>query len=116
MNKQIVLFIDTSDNTKTIVTLTIDGKESRVEERLQRASQNLLLLIESILQKNKLGFSDITSINVSPGPGSYTGLKVGVAIANTLAFLLKIPINGKKIGEIIQPVYEKKIFYRNNST
>lgn len=107
MKKEVMLFIDTSDNTKTIVTLTIDGKETSVEERLQRASQNLLLLIESILEKHKLDFSDITSINVNAGPGSYTGLKVGVSVAHTLAFLLKIPINGKKIGELVEPVYEK---------
>ena len=97
------LFIDTSDNQKTIVGLD--------DERLEKPtgvdkSQQTLGLIEKILKKNKKKISDITEIEVNLGPGSFTGLKVGAAIANTLGFALDIPVNGKK--QLVIPRYSEK--------
>ncbi|MFH1536127.1 MAG: hypothetical protein ABIC96_03620 [Patescibacteria group bacterium] len=36
-------------------------------------------------------------IEVETGPGSFTGLRVGVSVANALGFALNIPVNGKKM-------------------
>ena len=60
-----------------------------------------------MLQKNNLEINQITEIKINKGPGSFTGLRVGVAIANSLGFLLKIPVNGKKVGELEEPVYNE---------
>jgi tRNA threonylcarbamoyladenosine biosynthesis protein TsaB len=49
---------------------------------------------------------DVDEINVEEGPGSYTGLKVGVSVANALSFALGKKVNGKMIGEIVEPTYE----------
>lgn len=88
------LFIDTSDNQKTIVRL--DG------DRLEKTtgpdkSQQVLVLIDEILKKNKKMPNEITEIEIKTGPGSFTGLRVGAAVANALAFALQIPVNGKKL-------------------
>jgi tRNA threonylcarbamoyladenosine biosynthesis protein TsaB len=48
----------------------------------------------------------IKEIEVNLGPGSFTGLRVGVSVANALAWTLKVPVNGKKIGELVKPKYE----------
>lgn len=94
------LFIDTSDNTKTIVGLD----NSRLEKPTgSDKSQQLLVLIDQILKKHKKAAKDITAIEVNTGPGSFTGLRVGVAIANTLAWVLRIPVNGKT--KSIEPTY-----------
>jgi len=95
------LYLDTSDNQKTIVGLD--------DERLEKPtgkerSQQALLLIDQILKKNKKKISEITEIEVNLGPGSYTGLKIGVAIANTLSFALDIPVNGQR--KLVLPKYE----------
>jgi len=58
------------------------------------------------LKKNKFDFNDISAIEVNPGPGSFTGLRIGVTIANTLGWVLKVPVNGNPIGEIIEVVYK----------
>ena len=99
------LFIDTSDNKKAFVEL--DGERIEVKSGLGSA-QNVLLAIEKILKQKRAKLSDLTEIKVKIGPGSFTGLKVGVTIANTLGYLLKIPVNGKKIGpkSIVEPKYK----------
>ncbi|CAN5318097.1 hypothetical protein BH10PAT1_BH10PAT1_3990 [soil metagenome] len=86
------LYIDSSIRNKLIVG--IDDK--RFEKELgERSSQKLLPFIEEVLKKNKLKTNDITEIKVNTGPGSFTGLRIGITIANTLGFVLGIPVNGK---------------------
>jgi tRNA threonylcarbamoyladenosine biosynthesis protein TsaB len=98
--------IDTSNNKEIIVGLKIDGKEDiRKQIPDHRKAQVVLPLVETLLNGHSLALKDITAIEVNPGPGSFTGLRVGITIANTLGFLLKIPVNGKKIGEQVEAVY-----------
>lgn len=85
------LFIDTSDREKVIVH--VDGKVFETKA-VQNSSQKLLPFIDEVLKKSKKTVDDITEIEVNTGPGSFTGLRVGVAVANTLAWVLKVPVNG----------------------
>jgi tRNA threonylcarbamoyladenosine biosynthesis protein TsaB len=102
---KVLLYIDTSNNKEIVVRLTIDGKEDeRREIPNHRKSQVVLPMIQSVLKDHKLHLKDLTEIEVNPGPGSFTGLRVGITIANTLAQLLDIPLNGKK-GTLVEAVY-----------
>lgn len=99
--KKIVLSIDSSDNRQLFVSLDIDGKKMIINKKTESwTSQVLLPLIEELLEKNKISIKQITEIRVNTGPGSYTGVRVGIAIANTLGWLLDIPVNGKKDGPV----------------
>lgn len=101
-----ILTIDTSDNKEIAVGIIIDGKEYVEKDTMSKQKPQVTLpLVEAVLNKKKLSLSDIDAIKVNVGPGSYTGLRVGVAIANTLGFLLHIPINGKPVGELTDPIY-----------
>ena len=101
-----VLFIDTSNNKEVKVGLEIDGEKFMIEQAIDhRKAQAVLPLTEKLLAEHNLTLKDISEISVNPGPGSFTGLRVGVAIANTLGFLLQIPVNGKPIDEFVEPVY-----------
>lgn len=107
VKKNIILNIDTSSNKEIKIGLSIDGKEFVTEQQIDyRRAQATLPLIEKILKGYKLTLQDLTAIKVNAGPGSFTGLRVGVSIANALGYLLKIPINGKKVEEIVEPTYE----------
>lgn len=104
MMKRICLFINTADSKKVMVVVERNGKRfERVSTRETKA-QMVLPMIEELLKSQKLTLSDLTEINVNPGPGSFTGVKVGVAVAQTLGKLLNVPVNGKPAGEVA-PVY-----------
>lgn len=90
------LYIDTSDSEKIIVGLDNEKFESKAK---QRASQRLLPFIEEVLKKKKKTVKEITEVQANSGPGSFTGLRVGVAVANTLGWVLKVPVNGRLTGE-----------------
>lgn len=103
-----ILLVDTSDNKKITVGLNIDGQEFiDIQEIKSNKTQIILPMIDEILRKHFLESKDISEIKVNAGPGSYTGLRVGLAIANALSFVLKIPVNGNKVGEIILPTYKQ---------
>lgn len=52
----------------------------------------LTVYIEEILAKNKLTPSLLSAVSFSSGPGSYTGLRIGLSVAKGLCFALSIPL------------------------
>lgn len=99
------LHINASDNKKTIVGLTGVVHDSLEQETQPRSEQIVLFLIDALLKKHSLALDQIEAIEVDTGPGSFTGIRVGIAVAQALSFSLNIPINGKKAGEFIDPHY-----------
>jgi tRNA threonylcarbamoyladenosine biosynthesis protein TsaB len=99
------LYIDTSD--REIITVGIDGERFEIKAR-QDASQKLLPFIDEVLKKKGKSLKDVTEVEVNTGPGSFTGLRVGVSVANALGWALKVPVNGKNLdkGEIVDIQYE----------
>ena len=65
-----------------------------IEENTQdySHSKSLHVFIDSVLKNSKLKPKDLSAISVSKGPGSYTGLRIGVASAKGLCFALDIPL------------------------
>jgi len=62
-----------------------------MEEGFSHA-EKLHVFIHQLLKKNQVSPSDLSAISVSKGPGSYTGLRIGVSTAKGLAYGLKIPL------------------------
>ena len=103
---KIILLIDTTSNKTIKVGLNRQEQEFMVEQKLDKQKAQIVLrLIDELLKKHNLKLKDIEAIQINPGPGSFTGIRVGFTVANTLAFLLKIPINGKPVGKLIEPIY-----------
>lgn len=52
-------------------------------------AEKLMPLLKKIAQQNKISLTGIKKVHVIKGPGSFTGLRVGVTVANTIAYLNK---------------------------
>lgn len=87
------LFISTFDKIITIGLLK-DGNviDMSVKESTQNHSVYTMPMIESILNKNEVDVKKLSEIIVVNGPGSFTGVRIGVTIAKTFAYTLNIPI------------------------
>ncbi len=103
----ITLYIDSSDNKEIIAGLKIGNEKYLIKHKVDsKKAQVILPLIDKILQKHSLKLKNIGGIEVNTGPGSFTGLRVGISIANALGVFLKIPINEKKVGKLAAPKYK----------
>lgn len=108
MKKKTILIIDTSNSEEISVGIKINKQMTILKSKSEKyRAQMVLPLMEKILKKKKLKIQDLTGIKINRGPGSFTGLKVGLTIANTLSWVLQIPINNYKIGKIVTPKYEE---------
>lgn len=96
------LLIDTTNNQSVLVSLKLENGKVIIRQSKQiRGSQALLGLIDRVLVLGKIKKETLKKIKVKNGPGSFTGLRVGISVANALGFALGIPINGKKQETLI---------------
>ena len=101
------LIIDTSNSKETIVGLSFDN-DSDIRTVLvpKQGAQLVLPLIDNLLKEHKKKLTDITAVVINSGPGSFTGIRVGLSIANTIATLCEVPVNDRKPGEPERAVYK----------
>ena len=86
------------DTATPFVTVALhDGDavvaEARSEQRMQHGEQ-LAPLIERVLREAGVVRQDLTALAVGTGPGPFTGLRVGLVTARTLAMVLEVPAYG----------------------
>lgn len=87
------LFISTYDKIINIALMKNGTVLTKKEEISKQNHSTLVMpLIESILNENKIDTNYLNEIIVVNGPGSFTGVRIGVVIAKTLAYVLNIPI------------------------
>lgn len=94
------LYLDTS-TPETV--LRLNDKEYKYPFANDLA-EKLLQFIKDKLAENDYTWQDITEIEFMSGPGSFTGLRIGAAVVNTLSHELKIPLkdhHGKRHTQII---------------
>lgn len=89
----LILNLETS-TTVCSVSLSKDGQLLAVKEQNGDYShaENLTLFIEDVIQQANIKLSDVDAIAVSKGPGSYTGLRIGVSTAKGLCYSLNRPL------------------------
>jgi tRNA threonylcarbamoyladenosine biosynthesis protein TsaB len=68
--------------------------DTEVWQAHRELSMTILGKIRDILARNQIDFKDVNGILVFQGPGSFTGLRIGITVANTLSYSLQIPIVG----------------------
>jgi tRNA threonylcarbamoyladenosine biosynthesis protein TsaB len=112
----IILSIRT-DKTASEVALFKDSK--KIDEIIWEAHRTLVetihLKIKELLDKNSLGWQDIQGVICFKGPGSFTGLRIGLTVANALAYGLNIPVISSD-GQTWQTKAIKRLLKGENDT
>ena len=88
-----ILAIETSDNICGACVYFDDAKYFSSKMLLKHShSEKLFEVINLVMKQAEIEFSDIKSLAVSAGPGSFTGLRIGMAAAKGIAEASSIPI------------------------
>ncbi len=89
----LILNIETATEVCS-VCFAKDGEAIAIRESFEGKTHAKLLtvFIEKLLAENNLEVSDFDAIAVSMGPGSYTGLRIGVSVAKGLAYAANLPL------------------------
>jgi len=90
-----VLAIDTSEVNCSATLLMTDGRTFYRSEPLGRGhAERLLPMVEELLDEAGSVYADISRIAVVTGPGTFTGLRIGLSVARGLALSLAVPCVG----------------------
>jgi tRNA threonylcarbamoyl adenosine modification protein YeaZ len=90
-----VLAIETSGSTASVALVLPNGRSvQRSTAEPQRHAERLLMLVEQCLAEASCSSAEIDRVAVGVGPGSFTGLRVGVALAQGIALGLGRPLIG----------------------
>jgi tRNA threonylcarbamoyladenosine biosynthesis protein TsaB len=81
--------------------------DSLIWQAHKELSVTILEQISNILQRNGFDFQDVSGLIVYQGPGSFTGLRIGITVANTFAYSRQVPIVGAQGPDWIQSGYSK---------
>ena len=93
-----LLGLDTSTSAAGACVLRADGEWSEVvapPERLQRPpahASELMPAVADVMSRAKVGWGDLDAIAVGVGPGTFTGLRIGIATARALAGANGLPL------------------------
>lgn len=87
------------DSSNVFLSVGI-SKNGQVIDRIyyeawQRQSEMMVTEVDNILKRNNIKKEELDAVVVGIGPGSYTGVRIGVTIAKTIAYALKIKIYAK---------------------
>lgn len=108
-----ILFLQT-DTPTCRVTLKGDVEAREFEWDAQRElARGLLAFLEECLSEANSAWSDLEGIVVFRGPGSFTGLRIGVTVANTIAYSQNIAIVGE-LGNEWQQLGEVRLQHGDN--
>src|SRR5690606_7564559 len=105
-----VLAIDTSNQVMGIAILKEDHVIGEVVTNIAKNhSVRLMPAIEQLMKEVGMEPEELDKIVVAKGPGSYTGVRIGLSIAKTMAWALDIPVVG--VSSLEPLAFQGRFFY-----
>lgn len=89
-----LLAIDTAAPRLQLALLIGDRADTLVEDMAQGQAERLIPAIDELLARNSITYPDLHRIAVTTGPGSFTGLRIGLSAARGFGLALGIPVVG----------------------
>lgn len=89
-----LLAIDTAAPRLQLALLLGDTADTLVEDMAQGQAERIFPAIDALLVRTRIAYADLTRIAVTTGPGSFTGLRIGLSAARGLGLALDIPVVG----------------------
>jgi len=89
-----ILLLDTSSSLCKLTFINENSQQNYEWQADRTLAKNLLSFLMEKLSENNKTWSDIAAIGVFEGPGSFTGLRIGLTVLNTIADAQNIPIVG----------------------
>src|SRR5262245_58045516 len=89
-----VLAIDTAGPRLQLALLIGERTDTLVEDMAQGQAERLFPALEELLSRNGTAYGDLDRVAVTNGPGSVTGLRIGLSSARGLGLALGIPVVG----------------------
>ena len=83
-----ILCINTAFSVASLALKTENGEDFMVLDATAKSSEKVLPAIDNLLQKNGIAIGEIDIISVVVGPGSFTGVRIGVALVKGLCVAL----------------------------
>jgi len=105
------LCIDTSSQASGITLVDKTKSYGYVPLEYNGFSEGIMAAIDQLVQKADIQLSGLKGIFVLQGPGSFTGLRVGITVANQFAHQLNIPIIGIRMEEFYKNRTDEKDFF-----
>ncbi|MEH8176920.1 tRNA (adenosine(37)-N6)-threonylcarbamoyltransferase complex dimerization subunit type 1 TsaB [Aeromonas veronii] len=94
MNELKILAVDTATEACSAALLVGDKLFSRWEEAPRDHTQKILPMVQAVLEDAGISLSDLDAIAFGRGPGSFTGVRIGISVAQGLAFGAGVPLIG----------------------
>ena len=102
-----ILLLDTSTPVCKLSLIDGDTRYDDEWEANRELAHGLLTYLQEQLKKNNKTFADVTAIGAFTGPGSFTGLRIGLTVLNTFANSEHVPIVGANGDDWQEQVIQK---------
>jgi tRNA A37 threonylcarbamoyladenosine modification protein TsaB len=95
------IYIDSTDRNSTKLTLLKIKKDKEIKISGKEGQVDIVFGIQKMLDSAHLSLKDIEKVDYNPGPGSFTGLRMGATVSNVLNWVL----GKKKVKDLEYPSY-----------
>ena len=96
-----LLLLDASSSLCSVALLTDQGDFWKTEDQPRRHAQRLLAMVDEILEEAGVSPQALNGVAFGRGPGSFTGIRIAVSVAQGISLGLGIPVCGLSSLQLI---------------
>ena len=111
-----ILAIETSTAACSVALSVGESRFSRYSEEPRSHTRLIMAMVDAVLVEAGIAVAALDAIAVTVGPGSFTGLRIGFATAQGLAFGAQVPVIAVSTLEVMAQTYSRKYDSRDQQT